>query len=237
MMPTTRRGFTSTLDSARRAPRPTSPTPPPIYSQAEQRERRRKHLPVTYDGTFDLTAEVAALLDPLAERIAADPHPTGHAVAVEDVTDAVASTVRAIARLLAELDARQRCAGVPIEQRGRAIAALIQLADMPGDPEVTDDDLGSGEWASALTRHAALYSVQLADRLGRALPPGQTRGALSVSELVEAELRAIDSAATLLSRRIAASERQRAQTSTRKADTRTEAEQARATLADLGIDA
>lgn len=229
----TRRARTSTLTGARRPARPE--TPPPTYSQAELRERRRKRMTVVYDGTFDLTAEVADIVDPLAEQVAADPHPEAYAVAVDDVVVAVAGSVRTFAVMVAERDARRRCRDVPIGNRGQAVRALVALADKPTDPEVTAEHLRSGEWAAILTEHARLVADGLADYLGTALPPGQTRNSLSVSELTEAEIREIDTAATGLARTIAAVKRQRAATSTPEADTRTEADRARETLATLGI--
>ncbi|MCB0907523.1 MAG: hypothetical protein KDB63_10450, partial [Nocardioidaceae bacterium] len=46
-----------------------------VAQQAEQRERRRKHLTVTYGEGFDLLSEVYDLCQPLAERVAAEPRP------------------------------------------------------------------------------------------------------------------------------------------------------------------
>jgi len=223
---------TSTLDGARRKPRPA--TPPPTYSQAELRERRRKRLPVAYDGRFDLTAEVAAILDPLAERVAADPHPLAFAVQVDDVVVAVAGSVRTLAVLLAEREARRRTANVPVAHRGAAVRAMVTLADKPTDPEITDDDIRSGRWAAILTEHAATYSADLADYLAHAIPPGQTRGLLSMSEHTEDALREIDTAATNLARRLSYVENLREQTTDTGAAP-TEADRARETLTSLGF--
>ncbi|TSD98880.1 hypothetical protein FOV72_03755 [Gordonia rubripertincta] len=217
---------------ARRNPRPA--TPPPTYSQAELRDRRRKHLPVTYDGRFDLTEEIRAIVGPLADRVATDPHPLAFAVQVDDVVVAVAGSVRTLAVLLAEREARRRTASVPVSHRGAAVRALVALADKPADPEITDDDIHSGRWAAILTEHAATYSTDLADYLAHAIPPGQTRGLLSISEQTEGALREIDTAAVNLARRLAYVENLRAQTRDTGTSS-TEADRARETLASLGI--
>jgi hypothetical protein len=44
--------------------------------QDRQRTRRRQRPPLTYDGRFDLVAEVAAICGPVAKRVAADPRPS-----------------------------------------------------------------------------------------------------------------------------------------------------------------
>ncbi|MCZ4652899.1 hypothetical protein [Gordonia amicalis] len=232
-MPVRTRSLTA-LDAARARRKPRPATPPPTYSQAELRERRRKHLPVTYDGRFDLTEEIRAIVGPLADRIATDPHPLTFAVQVDDVVVAVAGSVRTLAVLLAEREARRRCQNVPIGNRGQAVRALVALADKPADPEITDDDIRSGRWAAILTEHAATYSADLADYLAHAIPPGQTRGLLSVSEHTEDALREIDTAATNLARRLSYVENLREQTNDTGTSS-TEAEAARQTLADLGI--
>ncbi|WP_168705308.1 hypothetical protein [Gordonia paraffinivorans] len=229
--PMTTRSLTI-LDAVRRAPRPA--TPPPTYSQAEQRERRRKHLPVTYDGRFDLTEEIRAIVGPLADRVAADPHPLTFAVQVDDVVVAVAGSVRTLAVLLAEREARRRTTHVPVSHRGAAVRAMVTLADKPADPEITDDDIRSGRWAVILTEHAATYSTDLADYLAHAVPPGQTRGLLSISEQTEGALREIDTAAVNLARRLSYVQNLREQTSDTGTSS-TEADRARETLASLGI--
>ncbi|WP_235679489.1 hypothetical protein [Mycolicibacterium monacense] len=54
------------------------PQPPRTYTPSEHRERRRTGLPAAhYDGTWSLAREIADVVGPLAQRIAADDRPTG----------------------------------------------------------------------------------------------------------------------------------------------------------------
>jgi len=57
-----------------------------VYTQAQLRDRRRAGLLHTYGGRWSLTAEVAAICDPLAERVAAAPRPAGYWRPVDDIT-------------------------------------------------------------------------------------------------------------------------------------------------------
>lgn len=62
------------------------PRPVRVYTQAQLRDRRRAGLLHTYGGRWSLTAEVAAICDPLAERVAAAPRPAGYWRPVDDIT-------------------------------------------------------------------------------------------------------------------------------------------------------
>ncbi|MFT4087651.1 MAG: hypothetical protein QM658_10965 [Gordonia sp. (in: high G+C Gram-positive bacteria)] len=119
--------------------------PEPV-DQAAQRGRRRKRMTVVYGGTFDLTAEVREITAPLAERVAGQPQPLAFALDVEHLADAVNGAVRTFAALLADRDARRRCRDVPVGNRGQAIRALVSLADVPADVEISDDAITSGTW-------------------------------------------------------------------------------------------
>ncbi|WP_341267126.1 hypothetical protein [Gordonia malaquae] len=208
-------------------------------TQAEQRDRRRNHLSNNYINTFDLVEEVEAITAPLAELVAAQASPARFAPEIEDLTNSISGAIRHIAKLIAESEARRKTARVPSENRDRARRALVELVDLPGDPEIDAEAIAAGTWPDILAEHTAPYAGPLAELLGRALPPGQTRGAVSISERLEAELREIDAAAVALTRRVTdvqthrdedAPARKRSRRSDAKAD-------ARATLDELGIDA
>lgn len=217
--------------SKARQPRP--------LTQAEQRERRRTHLPVTYTNTFDLVEEIEAITAPLAELVAGQPAPARFAPEIEDLTNSISGAIRHIAKLIAESDARRKTARVPSENRDRARRALVELVDLPGDPEIDAESVVAGTWPGVLVEHCRPYGGPLAELLGRALPPGQTRGAISISERLEAELREIDVAGVALTRRVTYMQSHRDEDApARKQSRRSDAKaDARATLDELGIDA
>ncbi len=170
--------------------------------QSALRDRRRARLAVVLDGTFDLAVEVAAIIRPLAARAETAASSRTVRAAIDDVADAVDGLVAAVAHLLAEADAQRRTKALPFEQATSARRALLRLHRRPTAPRIADGALVEGTWADALADHAATVSDPLAALLGRALPPGSTRGALSASERVVEPLRDLDAAADALSRAI-----------------------------------
>ncbi|UEA58309.1 hypothetical protein LK459_17215 [Gordonia otitidis] len=141
--------------------------------------------------------------------------------------------------MVAESEARLKTARIPASNRDRAKRALIELVDLPGDPEIDAEAIAAGTWPETLAEHAAPHARSLSELLGRALPPGQTRGAVSISERLETTLREIDAAALALARRVAYvqahhDEDAPARTRSRRSDAKADA---RATLDELGIDA
>ena len=168
-----------------------------LTRQAEQRQRRRARQAVVFDGGFSLTTEVAEMLTPLAERIAAEPRPAAWWPRVAELTDATHAAVVAVADLLAEADALRRTRHLPVDQRGRAVALVREQAKAhrPDVPVVTEAELVAGSWAAVLTELARPYSEPLAELLRHAVPPGTTRGRLTASEQVEVALRLIDTPA------------------------------------------
>ncbi|MCP2178683.1 hypothetical protein LX13_004524 [Williamsia maris] len=204
-------------------------------SQDEQRFRRRKHLLITYDGRFDLAAEVAALTEPMARRVAGEPHPLSYLHRVEDIVAAVHGAIATISMLLVERDARRRTAHVPDSNRAQAMRAVVALAPRPVEPEVTNDDVLSGAWAAVLTEYARRYAQPLSDYLAHARQPGDIDPAISVSGRVEAALREIDAAANDLHRVLKRAASLRAEASFTPLK-QVIAEQHRATLADLGVE-
>ncbi|MDL9947564.1 hypothetical protein QSJ19_18640 [Gordonia sp. ABSL11-1] len=171
---------------------------------------------------------------PLAERVATDPRPTLFAEQVDDMIVAVSGAVRTIVQLLTERDAHHRTTHVPVMNRGQTVKALVSLAEVAGDPKISDADIRSGQWAAILAEDAAPFAAELADHLGKAVAPGDSRGR-SPSERVEVVLREIYTAATDLVRRVRQAGSHRHQLAP-KATTTSETDQARATLADLGVE-
>src|SRR6185369_1115774 len=85
----------------------------------------------------------------------------------------------------------------------RAARAVADLAQRPREPKVTEDMITSGRWAARMVEHVAPYTDDFAALLGRALPPNHPHlSGASVSERLEAALRALDSTALDLQRRI-----------------------------------
>lgn len=183
---------------------PVAAPPPP--TAAEIRDRRRRGLSVVLGGQFDLAAEVAAVCDPLALRISAEPKPGAFAGSVREVTEAVHDLVHVAVGLLAERDARRQTKDLPVDRRGRSARLLCDLAARPAPPTVTADQVRSGEWAQVLQRHAAPYAEQLTDLLAHAAPPGTLRGRLSASERVERALTEVDQAARNVTRALDSAE-------------------------------
>jgi hypothetical protein len=198
------------------------------YDQAEARQRRRSRLPLTLPGGWSLAAEVAEIVGPLAERVAAVPDPSRFWWRwVDDVALAVHGVVHAAVGVLAEADARRRTRHLAADDRGRSIRALVDLAERPELPDITDAALADGSWAAALTALAEPYSADLSGLLGRAASP-------AVSDRIVAALREVDAAAHELDCRLTRNEAARA-TKRAKAAIPTNADRARAELAALGI--
>jgi hypothetical protein len=176
------------------------------FGQAELRERRRRGRRDTYGAQFSLHTEVDAICGPLAERVAAEPTPARYLPFVDRLADAthelVIEAIGVAARLEAEHKARHLKNTGQAGDFSSAVAKLVDLAERPVLPEVTADDLRTGQWSSALVDLARPHSGRLSWALGRAKPPGTMRGLLSASEKVERQLREVDGYAYELSRRV-----------------------------------
>jgi hypothetical protein len=123
--------------------------------------------------------------------------------------------------------------------RERTAQAVVDLAQRPREPQITDSQISDGSWAAVMTRHVAPYSKDFAAFLGRALPPraaGLTGP--SASERLEAALRVLDSAALVAQRRIprvaARQELGTIEQANAAARARRDAERARAALDKIG---
>lgn len=174
--------------------------PPPHYSQDELRDRRRKRLVFTLDGEFDLTAEVLALTQPLAQRIAAEPNPAGYLTLVEAVADAVFQLHTVAADLLADRDAARHLGHIRPGDRDRARRAMRALSARPVRSEITGSDLVAGTWSTPLGELAAPFSDALSDLLSRAAT--DRRGAPSASDQIVEALRDVDAALRSADRKI-----------------------------------
>ncbi len=202
-------------------PEPVVPAPSLQAEQDEQRRRRRLHMPIVYDGRFDLALEVGSICLPLAVRVAAEPAPGAYFYDVAELVTAVhKSAVLKIGDLLAERDARRRTTHLTdFSERTRAVQLLVGSRVRPVCPQVDTAGLPSGKWVDSVLTIVAPLSAPLSDFLGKALPPGEVR-AVSVSERVENALRGVDSAARALEKRLdgAASDRAQAGQRTSSAD-------------------
>ncbi len=213
--------------------------PTRVYSQDEQRVRRRGWLRNHYHGDFDLAVEVTAIISPLAAELAALPHPLALRRDVDNVADGVHEVVSSVVGMLAESKHLDRAA------RARTAQAVFDLAQRPDEPLITEAELTTGLWAAVLVSHVAPFARDFASHLGAALPPNdpnlQRAGQLSASERLEAALRGLDLAALDLSRRIPKVARYQAlpsiesRNATRKAQH--DSERARRQLAKMGIEA
>ncbi|CAN5223377.1 hypothetical protein BH11ACT6_BH11ACT6_05130 [soil metagenome] len=234
-----RRGTWARLAEAR-------PPLPREFTQAEKRQRRQNGLGVILDGQFVLHVDIAAALNPLAERIIAAKHSgrflrteiddnAGHLVGPRPVSasiDAVAfaahDVVHVTVGVLREADVQRQTAHLPVDQRARARVVASTLAARPPMPEFSRSDAHSGAWATALVDMCEPYSTKLADLLGRT----QTR---TVSDRLLAALREFDAAAAALHRRLDRDAVMRADRAARPAPAPTEADRARAELESLGV--
>lgn len=213
--------------------------PPRRYSQDELRERRRAGMTVGhYSGDWSLAREIAEVVNPLARRIAAADRPTRFAHSQASVlwlAEAVHELVGVIVGWLAEADARAKTAHLAAEpgKRKYAMTTLIDLAQRPALPEVTDATLEDGCWAAALIAMAETVDTAFSHLLACAWPPGAAglRGRASRSEQLARLLgRTLDRAALELERRLDRDEQADHRQTTQTAD-----ERARAELAALGI--
>jgi hypothetical protein len=218
-------------------------TPPSVkMPQGEQRKLRLTGRRVIYGQAFSLTTEIAAIVTPLAARIAAEPEP-GPVLCRDDVqalADAVHAVVSAVVGRIAESEAQRKTAGVAPENRARASKLIRDMAQRPPAPTITDEALTDGSWSAALVELASPFSDGLSKLLGRSNPPGAvTGGQRSRSELLVAELREVDVAAVALAKRLAwaavcREEYQKVQELRAERDPEV---QARKELAQMGIDA
>lgn len=226
---------------AYRASLPGTPQRPPRYNQAELRERRRRGLKTgQYDGDWSLAAEIAAVVNPLAERVAAADRPARfrHSAtggSVPDLAEAVHELVGAVVGWVAEAEARAKTKHLANEpgKRRYAMQTFCDLAARPALPEVTDKALASGAWAGQLVAMAEGVDTAFSELLSRSYPPDADglRGQVSRSERLARLLgQTLDRAALELERRL-----DRDHLSKRRQTDQTEAERARAELESLGV--
>lgn len=218
----------------------TPPRSPRLYSQAELRARRRAGLTVgTYGGGWSLAREIADVVTPLAERVAAADRPARFflsPVSVPWLAKAVHELVGVVVGWVAEGDARAKTAHLADEpgKRRYAVTTLVDLAQRPALPEITDAELEDGSWAGQLVALADDIDAAFADLLAKAYPPGapELRGQPSRSEQLARLLgRTIDRAALALTRRLDRD----AQANNIQTETQTQTDRVRAELAALGI--
>ncbi|KAA1431096.1 MULTISPECIES: hypothetical protein [Mycolicibacter] len=209
--------------------------PPRRYSQTELRERRRTGLTVGhYAGDWSLAREIADVVRPLAERVAAAPSSARFRLPVAWLAEATHELVGVIVGWIAEADAHAKTAHLANEpgKRKYAMTTLIDLAPRPALPEISRESLDAGSWAAVLTALADDIDGPLSALLGRAYPPNanELRGQTSRSErLARLLAQTLDRAALELERRLdTAQDHPEPTTSTTPTDPR-------AVLAEMGV--
>lgn len=201
---------------------------PRRYSQGELRRRRRAHLPTVNTGKFSLSREVADVAGPLAAQVAARPNALQFRRHVNAFADAAHEAAGTVTGWEAERDARRRTEHLADDEGKRryAVTTLIDLAPRPALPEITDEMIADGSWATALTEMVEPIDGALSDLLARAFPPGAPplRGQPSRSDRLDRLLReTVDRAALSLERALDAAAKQTA-VPTAKPDPRAELE-------------
>ncbi|MDP0399210.1 MULTISPECIES: hypothetical protein [Tsukamurella] len=214
-------------------PRRPLPDPKPIkYSAAQQRDRRRNHLPLVLGQDFDLGAEVLAVTGPVAERLSREPHPSGRTAlaSVAAISEAVAN----LCIVAGELVAVDRARGVDgAEQKVRAANALKAVTHRAALP-FGADELASGAWAATLADFARPLSGPLAAVLGRAARD-RTRHPGESDRMLDA-LRELDRAVRDLDRKIEQTAAYRAALPTPRAAAVRDLSSAIAALEDSGVE-
>lgn len=216
------------IRGSRRRPMPLAVQPVRL-SQDEQRERRRTHQLHTLGGEFDLAAEVAAVVGPVAVALAGEPNPTSRTA--REAVEHVAATVAELCTVAGDIVALGRTAGLDYEARLAAETALKTVTRRPA-PHVRDAELRDGTWATTFTAYATPLAGPLAAVLGRAARD-TTRLPAESDRVIEA-LRGVDRAALSLRRKIDATRDWRAHLPARPAAP-APTEDARRLLDALGI--
>ena len=202
--------------------------------QAEDRRRRRQHLPTVNTGKFCASSEIANVAGPLAEEVVTLPNPLQLRRPILAYADAAHEFAGTLTGWEAERDARRRTEHLADDpgKRKYAMTTICDLAPRPTLPEITDAMILDGSWVAALVEMVAPIDRQLADLLAHAFGPGAPalRGQLSRSEKLDALLReTVDRAALSLERALDRADTVPTPAPTTKPDPRAE-------LAALGID-
>ena len=140
---------------------------------AEQRQRRRAHMTIVYDGEFDLAAEVAAVTEHLAERVPTNSTPLAFRSHVAELADATQELVGIVVGWLAEVHAMRRTEHLAYEpgKRAHAIRLLVDLARRPELVETGDESMITGSCVAPLVSMADPFTEPLAALLARSWPP------------------------------------------------------------------
>jgi hypothetical protein len=196
----------------------------------ECRVARRTKMPWSWPAEFSLPGEIEAICRPLAAAVAALPDPARLAGPVNQLAGAVYEAVTEVADMTTRFDALRRCAHVPVDERGRALRLLRDLAPPPpARPVIDEAALVGGDWAGLLVEIAVGHRQGLRELLAAApVIDGEP-----LSDLLEAALARIDKAALSVQRAIEKlAGRQPVMATPAPAD---KADKARAELARLGV--
>ncbi|EME18464.1 hypothetical protein G419_16915 [Rhodococcus triatomae BKS 15-14] len=160
--------------------------------------RRRNRLPVEYGPSFSLPAEVEAIVQPLAERVAAM---RGRHMVAPEVDALVTATHKAVVDLTRQVaigEAAGRTRHLTGTDQIAARAALVDAVELPERPATVGAALASVAWGWELVSAAERVSAVLSTRLGG---PQVVRG-MQWSERVLVALRPVDAAAVALEQRL-----------------------------------
>lgn len=236
----------TTQTTRRAAPAATTYTRP-ARTQDYLRQCRHTGFPPSH-ATFgdcprwSLTAELAAICEPLAKRVAADKAPGRFLPRVEKLCDAVHALVSEAAALVARSAAQDRTRRLGPEDRGRSIRMMVDLAQRPTAPQILAKHLKADTWVGLLIELATPYDEPLAALVANAYPPNHIdlRGLPSVAERLTEQLCEVDVAARELGKCCDAADRFAEQFPAGPPDpaaqAQAEADAARAELARLGIE-
>lgn len=219
------------------------------FSQAESRARRLKGLDVQFNDSFDLVAEVDAVLRPFAASVGE--LTLGGPLGMRFVERVRGEVVRDVVALRPEIDAigaavhelrlhvTEALAGwrsLPADGRTR-VAAVVRESAHGAAPAVSDAEIAGGGWVDRMVAHVELLSVDLSSFLGDSPAPGGCSS--KASQELRVVLRQVDYAASVLERRIRvvreAAERVYRERRVASAAARAEDERVARDLARLGL--
>lgn len=209
------------------------PTPPPRrYSQAQLRERRRSGLLVAkYGAKWSLHREIVDVTYPLAQRIAALPEPARLTRPVRSLAETTHELVSTVVGWVAEADAQARTRHLADEpgKRKYAVTTLVDLAQRPALPDITDATLDTGSWVAVVAAMVDDIDAPFSALLGKSHPSNaaELRGQLSRTDrLIHLLRETLDHPVAVLDKRI---------TSVEAEPPRAATTDPRAVLAEMGV--
>lgn len=117
-------------------------------NQADDRRRRRQHMPTVNTEKFSAICEIADVAGPMAAAVAALPNPLQLKRPILAYADAAHEFAGTLTGWEVERDARSKTAHLADDEgkRRAAMTLLIDLAPRPALPEITDEMIADGSW-------------------------------------------------------------------------------------------